>query len=67
MIILGSDHDSPLDLADAAEAAGQLPLAGQDEYWGSLAAELSRWATSAITVILSTALLRNKARFYGVD
>ncbi len=31
VIILDSDHDSPLDLADAAEAAGQLPSPGQDE------------------------------------
>ena len=40
VIILGSDHESPLDLADAAKVAGQLPPAGQDEYWDDLAAEL---------------------------
>ena len=31
VIILGSDHESPLDLADAAEVAGQFPPAGQNE------------------------------------
>ena len=40
VIILGSDHESPLDLANAAEVADQLPPAGQDEYWDGLAAEL---------------------------
>ena len=40
MIILGSEHDSPLDLAKAAEEAGQLPHAGQVEYWDGLAAEM---------------------------
>ena len=40
VIILGSDHESPLDLADAAEVAGQFPPAGQDEYWDGLAAEM---------------------------
>ena len=40
VIILGSDHDSPLDLANAVEEAGQLPPTGQDEYWDSLTAEM---------------------------
>ena len=39
-IILGSEHDSPLDFAEAAEEAGQLPHASQVEYWDGLAAEM---------------------------
>ena len=40
VIILGSDHESPLDLANAADVAAQLPPEDQDEYWDGLAAEL---------------------------
>ena len=39
VIILGSEHDSPLDLAKAAEEAGHISHAGQTEYWDDLAAE----------------------------
>ena len=43
VIILGSDHDSPLDLADAAEEAGQLPLTGQDDFFFSNAFVTCFW------------------------
>ena len=76
VIILGSDHDSPLDssilltlrrrqvssLLQARMTTGTALLRRCLEN-----IELSRWTTSAITMILSTALLRNKARFYKVD
>ena len=40
VIILGSDHESPIDLANAAEVAAQLPPEDQDEFWDGLAAEM---------------------------
>ena len=40
VIILGSDHESPIDLANAAEVAAQLPPEDQDEFWDGLAAEI---------------------------
>ena len=40
VIILSSDHDSPIDLANAAELAAQLPPGDQDEFWDGLAAEV---------------------------
>ena len=40
VIILGSDHESPIDLANAADVAAQFPPEDQDEFWDGLAAEM---------------------------
>ena len=69
VIILSSDHDSPIDLANAAELAAKIKMSfGMALRQKCLDTTGTRhWATSATTMTLYTARLRNKARSCRVD